>query len=229
MTLRHSIFVSSLISAVMLAASVGAARGRAGGTIVGTITTREAAGRPIRVTIDQSACGSSLPDDAVAVDAAGHLANAVVTVTGIKAPAPAEALVTNEKCRFVPRVSTLRPNGTVRMSSKDSVLHTMHAAAVDGRALFNISLPLPNMILSRPVDAPGTVTLSCSTHTWMRGYLFVTDELSAISGPDGKFRIEGVPAGTVELRLWHETLKSASVKVVVKEGATASVDFLAGR
>lgn len=229
MTLRNSVFVSFLIAASAFAASTAATRARAGGTIVGTITTREAAGRPIRVTIDQSVCGNSLPDEAIVVDGAGHLANAVVTVTGVKAPAPAEAMVTNEKCRFVPRVSTLRPNGSVKMSSKDSVLHTMHAAGGDGRALFNVSLPLPNMTLSRPVDAPGAVTLSCSTHTWMRGYLFVTDELSAVSAADGKFRIDGVAAGTVELRLWHETLKSAPVKVVVKDGATVSVDFVAGK
>jgi len=220
--------VASLIAAIVLVAPAAGARGRAaGGTIVGTVTTREAAGRPIRVTIDQAVCGASLPDEAVVVDATGHLANAVVTVAGVKTPAPAEAMVTNEKCRFVPRVSTLRPNGAVKMSSKDSVLHTMHAAGSDGRALFNVSLPLPNMTLSRPVDAPGPVTLSCSTHTWMRGYLFVTDELSAVSGPDGRFRLDGVPAGPVELRFWHETLKSVPVKVVVKDGATVSVDFVA--
>jgi plastocyanin len=229
MTLRSSKVGSFLIASVMLVASAGAARARAGGTITGTITTREAAGRPIRVTIDQAVCGTSLPDESVVVDATGHLANAVVTVSGVKSPAPADAVVTNEKCRFEPRVSTLRPNGTVKMSSKDAVLHTMHAAGGDGRALFNVSLPLPNMTLSRPVDAPGAVTLSCSTHTWMRGYLYVTDELAAISGPGGKFRIDGVPAGTVELRFWHETLKSPPVKVVVKDGATVSVDFVAVR
>ena len=78
------------------------------------------------------------------------------------------------------------------MTSKDPVLHTMHAAAADGRAFFNISIPIPNITLSRPLDKAGLVTLSCSTHTWMRGYLFVTDELSAVTGADGKFQIDGV-------------------------------------
>jgi hypothetical protein len=60
----------------------------------------------------------------------------------------------------------------------------------------------------------------------MRGYLYVTDELAAVSGADGRFRLEGVPAGTHELRIWHEALKaSAPVKVTIKDGETATVDI----
>jgi len=212
------------VAGVAAVVSVGARR--AGGTIAGVVTTKAASLAPIRVTIDPNVCGDSLPDEAITVDASGHVANVVFVVPGVKAPAPAaEAQVTNEKCRFVPRVSMLKPGGTVKMMSKDSMIHTMHAATADARALFNLSLPLPNITLSRPIDKAGVVTLTCSTHTWMRGYLSVTDELAGMSGADGKFRIDGVPAGTHELRVWHEALKSAApVKVTVRDGETATVD-----
>ena len=202
-----------------------AAAPRAGGTIVGVVTTAAKAPAPLRVTIDPDVCGQTLPDESIAVDAAGHLAGVVVTVAGVKAPAPSAAPVTNDKCRFGPRVSLVRPNGTIAMTSKDPVLHTMHAATADARALFNVSLPIPNMKISRPIDKPGVVTLTCSTHTWMRGYLFVTEELSAISGADGSFKLENVPAGAYEIRIWHEALKAAApVKVVVKDGETATLN-----
>ena len=94
---------------------------------------------------------------------------------------------------------------------------------------FNISLPTPNLTISKPIDKPGVVTLSCSTHTWMRGYLFVTDELSGVSGADGKFHLENVPAGVVELRFWHETLKAAPVKVTVTDGESVNVDVVLAR
>ena len=82
------------------------------------------------------------------------------------------------------------------------------------------------MTLSRPVDKAGVVTLSCSTHTWMRGYLYVSEELSAASGADGRFRLDGVPAGTYTLKVWHEALKVATpVKVTVRDGETATVDL----
>jgi hypothetical protein len=196
------------------------------GTIVGVVTTAEPARPAIRVTVDPTVCGATLPDESISVDAAGHLANAVLTVTGVKIPAPAEAVVANEKCRFTPHVSLLKPAGTVKVSNNDpAVLHTTHAAAADGRVLFNIGLP-PGVVQSKPVDKPGVVKLICNTHTWMRGWLVVTEELSSVSGADGTFRLDGVPAGVQELRVWHEDLKSAAQKVTVKDGETVTVNFV---
>jgi len=198
----------------------------AGGTIVGVATTKETTPPAIRATIDPAICGASVPDESVLVTGGGQLANVVVSVPGVKASQPAEAAFANEKCRFVPRVGLMRPRGAVKMMSKDATLHTMHAAGADGRVFFNLSIPVQNVTLSRPVDKAGLVTLSCSTHTWMRGFVQVTEELSALSGADGRYRLEGVPAGKYQLRVWHETLKTATpVTVVVKDGETVTVDL----
>jgi Carboxypeptidase regulatory-like domain len=167
-------------------------------------------------------CGPTLPDESIVVDAAGHLANVVVTVAGLKSPAPAEVAVTNDRCRFAPRVSLLRPKGVIRMTSHDPVLHTMHASVEGAKVLFNVSV-LPNITLSKPIDRPGVVQIACGTHTWMRGYLHVTDELSAVSGADGSFKLENVPAGSYALRFWHETLGPKQVSVTVTDGQTATV------
>jgi len=202
---------------------------RAGGTIVGVVTTAVRAPSPIRVTVDPNVCGQSVPDESVVVDAGGHVAGVVITVAGVKANAPAGVVVVNDGCRFTPHVSILRPKGQLKMSSKDAVMHTVHAAAPGGKALFNLSLPIPNAVLSRPLDKPGAVTLSCSTHTWMRGYVFVTDEMSTLSDAAGSFRIEGIPAGTREIRVWHESLKAAPVSVTIKDGETMTVNVTLGR
>jgi len=200
---------------------------RVGGSIIGVVKTKATPNAPIRASIDPKICGESVPDESVIVDAAGSLANVMVTVPGVKATQPAEAMFTNEKCRFVPHVALMRPGGMVKMTSKDATLHTMHAAAADGKAFFNVSLPIPNFSLSRPVDKAGVATLSCSTHTWMRAYLGVTDELTATSAADGKFRLDGVPAGTYQLRVWHEALKiAAAPKVVVKDGETVTIELV---
>jgi len=218
---------TGVVAALTIAIGVGAAPERiAGGTIVGVATTKEAAPKAVRVTIDPGICGQSVPDDSIVIDASGHLSNVVVTIPGVKVQQPAEASFVNEKCRFVPHMAFMRPNGAVKMTSKDATLHTMHAAAADGRAFFNVSIPVQNVTLSRPVDKAGLVTLSCSTHTWMRGFVQVTEELSALSGADGRYRLEGVPAGKYQLRVWHETLKTATpVTVVVKDGETVTVDL----
>ena len=214
--------------ALALVAGLGpgsAARPLRVGAIAGVAMTKEAGRPPIRVSIDTATCGDALPDESITVDASGRLAGVVVSLPAVKVAAPAEVTIANEKCRFVPRVATMRLGGNVKAVSRDPMIHTMHAAAAD-RALFNVSLPLPNLTVSRPVSRAGIVTMSCSTHTWMRGYLHVTDVLTAVSGADGSFRLDGVPPGTHQLQVWHEALKvTAPITVVVKDGETTTVQL----
>jgi hypothetical protein len=210
----------------MIAALVlgGAAAAQAQGTITGVATTTAAAMRPLRVTIDSRVCGTELPDDTIAVGAGGVLANVVVTLTGVKATAPyPDPQVVNEKCHFAPRVQLARPGAPARTTSRDAVLHSTNAQQDGGRTLFNVGLPVPNMVVSRPLNGPGLVRVTCNTHTWMRGFIVVTDEMAAVTGPDGTFQLKGVPPGTYELKVWHELLKAASMKVTVKNGAATSV------
>jgi plastocyanin len=193
------------------------------GSIAGVVTTASTGAGPVRVTIDQKICGNELPDEAIAVDAKGRLANAVVILSGVKRAGAAETLVVNEKCRFLPRVQVARPNATVRTTSKDAVLHTTQAQLENGRTLFNVALPVPGINISKPIGAAGTVRLNCNTHPWMRGWVIVTDEAAAVTGVDGRFSIDNVPPGTYELRVWHESLKGAPQKVTIAAGRSAEV------
>jgi hypothetical protein len=65
--------------------------------------------------------------------------------------------------------------------------------------------------------------IKCDSHAWMLGWLYVTDYLAAVSGPDGRVRLDAVPAGTYELTIWHERLKGSPQKVTVSTGSTAEV------
>lgn len=201
-----------------------------GGTIAGVVTTTVPALRPLRVTADIKVCGTQLPDEAIAVGAGGALANAVVTLTGVKVRVPyPDPQVTNEHCRFVPRVQLARPGAPTKTTSKDALLHTTNAQQDGGRALFNVGLPVPNLVVTRPLNGLGLVRLTCNTHTWMRGFIVVTDEMGAVSGADGRFTLTGVPPGTYELKVWHEMLKTMPVKVTVTAGSTAEVKLALNR
>ena len=194
------------------------------GTIRGTVTTRAKAARPIRVTFDQKVCGNEVPDPSVAVNAAGGLANAVVTLAGVKAKALSrEVSVVNDKCAFVPRVQVVAPKGLVKTSSRDPVLHTTVVQQMDGRQLFNVALPMPGIEINKPLSGSGIMRVGCSTHQWMRGWIVATDEQSAITAADGSFTLADVPAGTYQLRVWHEALKAATQTVTVTAGRTVQV------
>ena len=195
------------------------------GSITGTITTMAKGAAPLRVTIDQNVCGNELPDEAIVVDAQGRLANSVISVVGLKRSMTSEAVITNEKCRFGPRVQLARPNASIRTTSKDPILHTTQAQREDGRSIFNVALPMPGLNITKAIGGAGTVRLSCNTHPWMRGWMIVTDEAAAVSGADGKFTIDDVPPGTYELRVWHEALKGAPQKITVTAGKPTDVTF----
>ena len=194
-------------------------------TVTGTITTSAKPAAPLQVTIDQKVCGTTLPDEAMVVDAQGRLANAVVTLVGLKRAAAIDPVVTNEKCRFSPRVQIARPNANVRTTSKDPMLHTTQAQEQNGRTIFNVALPVPGINMTKAIGPAGIVRLSCNIHPWMRGWIFATDEASAISSRDGKFSIDNVPPGTYELRVWHESLKGASQKVTVVAEKPTVINF----
>ncbi len=195
------------------------------GAITGFITTGAKGTPSLRVTIDQKICGNELPDEAIVVDAQGRLANAVVSIVGLKRPLSSEPVVTNEKCRFAPRVQLARPNANLRTTSKDPMLHTTQAQLANGRTIFNVALPVPGINISKPIGGAGVVRLNCNIHQWMRGWVFVTDEAAAISGADGRFTIDNVPPGTYELRVWHEALKGAPQKITVAAGKPTEVNF----
>jgi Carboxypeptidase regulatory-like domain len=194
-------------------------------SLTGTITTAAKGVAPVRVTIDQKVCGPELPDEAIVVDARGRLANAVVILTGVKRAAASEVMVTNEKCRFTPRVQIAAPRTSVKTTSKDAVLHTTNAQLENGRTLFNVALPIPGITITKPISGNANVRLSCNTHPWMRGWMVVTDEAAAITGADGRFTIDNVPPGTYELRVWHEALRGTPQKVTVSAGKPTDASF----
>ena len=193
-------------------------------SVTGTITTTAKGSPPVRVTIDQKVCGNQLPDEAIIVDAKGRLANAVVILSGVKRSAP-DPVVSNERCRFTPRVQLARPNATIRTTSKDPILHTTQAQLENGRTIFNVALPVPGLNINKPIGAAGPVRFSCNTHPWMRGWMIVTDDAGAVSGADGRFTIANVPPGTYELRVWHEALKGAPQKITVVSGKPTEINF----
>jgi Carboxypeptidase regulatory-like domain len=213
-------------TAVGVVAAQRPAAAAPGATIQGVVATQVKASRALRVTFDQKVCGAELPDQSVVVDGGGRLANAVVTLMGVKARAPArEIRVLNDKCAFVPRVQVVASKGMVKTSSQDPVLHTTTVQLPDGRQLFNVALPVPGMEIAKPLAGAGALRVSCSTHQWMRGWIVVTDDVAAVTGPDGRFTLSDVPPGTYQLRVWHEALKAADQTITVVAGKSNAANF----
>ena len=88
-----------LIAVVLIAPGLLA---QASGGIAGIVTVAAGARvlSPIRVTFDQKICGTDVPDEAVVMDAARHLANVVVVLTGVTRRARTAGRCSTLRCPF---------------------------------------------------------------------------------------------------------------------------------
>jgi hypothetical protein len=163
--LRHGALAAGLFVALVAPGPLGA---QGAGTVTGTVTTGAAVRPALRVTFDQKVCGSEVPDEAVARAPSGALANAVISLSGVKAAGTATALsIVNQQCRFVPRVQVARPQATVTTTSTDPVLHTTNAQREGGRMVFNVALPVPGLQISKAAGDSGVARVSSNSHPWM--------------------------------------------------------------
>ena len=232
MRLPSPVFRLAIMALIVAAAatrgesgSSGAQGGGGTGTITGRVMTTAVANAAVPVQIDEAVCGKSQPDSSLVTGKDGGVAWAVVVVAGVKAAARPAPAITNRQCRFEPHVQVASPGAQLAMESADQTLHTTHAYGDSDRSLFNIALPFPGLKITKPLERAKMVRLACDTHPWMRGYVIISDDVSAVSDESGSFTLAGVPAGTRELRVWHERLKAAPQMVTVTAGGTSEVTF----
>ena len=203
----------------------GSAQGT--GTLTGQVTVDTVPEKVmVAVDTDQMVCGNEVEDQTTLVDPAGGVANAVVLVSGLEwgadPPAPTMA---NEACLFQPRVQVARTRSELLITSADETLHSTHAYDDRQRTMFNVAIPFPGLEVTRPLRRPGVVRIECDSHSWMRGWIYITGDRAAVTAADGRFELTDVPAGTYELAVWHERYEGEPQSVTVTAGGAAEVSF----
>jgi plastocyanin len=216
----------ALAALVISAAMTPQPEPAAAGTVRGTIRFAGGAAPPEPVDMSSDAVcaaahgGGTVRVSKVKVTNGGELADAIVYVKDApRTPGGAEAepvLLDQRGCIYEPHVVALRVGQPLRIRNSDPTLHNVHVRAEHNRE-FNIGQPIQGLEVRRTfTEAEVGIDVSCDVHGWMSGVIAVFDHpYFAVSGADGGFALEGLPAGTYTVEVWHETLGVTSRQVTV--------------
>ncbi len=151
--------------------------------------------------------------------APGDPSGVIVYVTGFTRPAPAgDEQLEQQNERFHPRILPIVAGQTVTFPNRDRIYHNVFS--VSPVHSFDLgqyrSSDAPK---SERFDTPGLVPVYCNIHPSMIAYVAVLEnDAFARSGPDGRFRIERVPAGARVVQAFVPGAQRVSQTLVVEAG-----------
>ncbi len=178
------------------------------------------------VTKDKQVCGDQVPhDERLVVSKGGGIRDVVIYALGdpknikdIQTPVSpihpsydktknAEVIFDNKLLRFGPHLLKLRTTQKLILKNSDPVGHNSFGSPFNNKA-FNPLIPANSQVtVDLPLAEKTPVTITCSIHGWMKGYVVVRpDPYVAISKADGSFTIANIPTGTRSYQLWNDGL-----------------------
>jgi plastocyanin len=128
-------------------------------------------------------------------------------------------------CKYHPHVLGVMAGQTVKIVNSDPTTHNIHPTPKDNRE-WNESQP-PQAAALEKTFAREEIMLpvKCNQHPWMKMYVnVVKSPFYAVTGPDGKFEIKGLPPGDYTIAFVHEKLGEQDQKVTLAAKDSKTVD-----
>jgi hypothetical protein len=128
-------------------------------------------------------------------------------------------------CHYVPHVLAIQVGQPLVIKNSDGILHNINTQPSQNRG-FNISQPVEMETEREFNTAEVMIPVKCDVHGWMEAYIGVQDHpYAAISGTDGTFSLENLPAGDYVIEAWHESFGTQTQNVTVGAQETQEITF----
>jgi len=206
----------------------------AAGTISGkiTFTGTPPKMRPIDMAKEPS-CASQHPTpvttENVVTGPANSLEHVVVYVSAGDqgSAAPSGAVKYEQKgCQYIPHVAVMQTHQQLEVYNLDQTSHNIHPMA-KVNSEWNKSQPKGAPPIQTTFEKPEFIPVKCNVHPWMHGWFVVLPTSHyAVSGADGSFSLNGLPAGKYTLTAWHEQFGTQTQEVTVGANENKTVDFV---
>jgi plastocyanin len=127
---------------------------------------------------------------------------------------------------FVPSLLPVRVGTKVEFPNFDDTYHSIFSYSPAKRFDLGRYRPEERPIPAEIFDRTGLVTLRCDIHEHMRGLVLVLDTPHfAVSDPEGRYRLNGLPSGHYVLKAWVDSKTTRERPLELKGGQTTHVDF----
>ena len=161
-----------------------------------------------------------------------RLANVFVYVKGqaidsYAFPTPAtEIVLAHTACQYSPRVLGIQTGQTLAVYNQDPTTHNTHPMPSRNQE-WNYSQTPGAPPFSKPFSrSEGPFPVRCGLHPWERAYIAVLDNpFFAVTGPDGSFKIAGLPPGDYDLIFWHEKFGEQRAKISLRPNESLTQDI----
>jgi len=242
-----NLFTKSAITLAMLGMATAAnAKGYKetevsdGGNFAGTVAAGAAKSETRSYTIskDPEICGEGSREvPFVQVNDAGMLMNAVVFLKDVNEGKAfdkdtIDLTLTQEKCEFSPALGVMANNGKLTAINSDHTLHNIHTYEQIGKArrsVMNVSQPTAGDEVTKVVKLRrgNGMKVECDAHDFMHSFVYVAkNPYYSVVDENGGFSIDGIPAGTYEVMMWHGFLGEVEVgEVTVSAGGEATMEL----
>lgn len=123
--------------------------------------------------------------------------------------------------QFDPFVLVVPVGANVSFPNRDAVRH--HVYSFSPAKPFELKLYGKDETRSVRFDRAGVVALGCNIHDGMVGFIKVVDTPFAAKTDDkGQAQLKGLPAGQIQVRIWHPYLKAPGNEIARTVAVSAS-------